>query len=259
MTYNTNSKTLKLQTAMVYGPVGSRRIGLSLGVNISPVSEKFCSFNCVYCHYGWTDTLSLDATKHQGKLPGVDDLTRQLEEYKVDRYLLDHITFSGNGEATYHPDFGRAVDIVIEFRDKYVPQSKTAILSNSSMVMKQEVREALKKLDRCIMKLDAGDEVTFRKVNRPPSQLRFEDIIAGLRELKKFETQSIFLDGSVSNSSDEAVDSWIKVMLELKPYSMQIYTLDRAPADDRLQPVSRERMRDIFLKTKKAGLPVNLY
>ena len=250
---------LKLQTGMVYGPVGSRRIGLSLGVNLSPYTEKLCTFNCVYCHYGWTKILTLDPETHKDKLPDVEDLGRQLEEYEVDRFLLDHITFSGNGEATQHPGFSRAVDIVNDFRNRCVPQAKMAILSNSSMVMKANVRGALLKLDRRIMKLDAGDEDTFRKINRPPSELKLLDIIAGLKELGDFETQTIFIDGSVTNASQEAVEAWMKVMLDLKPKNVQIYTLDRPPADTRLKVVDRDRMRDIFYQAKKAGLPVSLH
>jgi len=250
---------LKLQTGMVYGPVGSRRIGLSLGINLSPFSDKLCTFNCVYCHYGWTKILTLDPEIHKDRLPDVDDLGRQLDEYEVDRFLLDHITFSGNGEATQHPDFSRAVDIITEFRDRCAPQAKTAILSNSSMVTNPKVRQALLKLDRRIMKLDAGDELTFSKINRPPSELKLQDIISGLKKLGDFETQTIFIDGSVTNAGQEAVDAWMKVMLDLKPKNVQIYTLDRPPADTRLKAVDRERMRDIFYQAKKAGLPVSLH
>ena len=250
---------LKLQTGMVYGPVGSRRIGLSLGINLSPINSKLCTFNCVYCHYGWTKVLTLDPQSHLDELPNVDDLARQLEEYSTEHYILDHITFSGNGEPSQHPHFGRAVDIVTDFRDRRAPQAKTAILTNSSMVPKPEVRKALMNLDRRIMKLDAGDELTFRKINRPPPEVKLDDIINGLKELADFEAQTIFLDGSVSNSGEEAVQAWLDVMLDLQPTGVQIYTLDRAPADFNLVAVSRERMRDIFLKAKKAGLPVTLH
>lgn len=252
-------KTLKLQSGMVYGPVGSRRIGLSLGVNLSPTTQKLCTFNCVYCHYGWTKILTADPRDFLRELPDVNGLAKELDEYAVDHFLLDHITFSGNGEATLHPDFSRAVEIIADFRNHRAPQARTAILSNSSMVSKPEVRAALLKLDRRIMKLDAGDEETFRKVNRAPSDVRFGDIVSGLKVLGDFETQTIFIDGSASNSGESAVKSWLDVMLELKPRGVQIYTLDRPPADNRLVAVGRERMRDIFYQAKKAGLPVTLH
>jgi len=251
--------TLKLQTGRVYGPVGSRRIGLSLGINISPTDSKHCSFNCVYCHYGWTKVVQLELQTQADGIADLNELAEALEIYDVDRELLDHITFSGNGEATLHPEFDRAVDIVSRFRNRNAPQARTAILSNSSQVHRPEIRQALLKLDRRLMKLDAGDEETFRKVNRAPAELRLQGIIDGLKSLGDFETQTIFVDGSVSNCGDKAVKAWLDVMRELKPRAVQIYTLARPPADAELKAVSRERMNAIFLQAKKAGLSVTLY
>ncbi len=252
-------ENLQLQTQMVYGPIGSHRLGLSLGINLSPYTEKLCSFNCVYCHYGWTKVLALDPAEKNARLPDVNDLQRQLETFAVDRYILDHITFSGNGEATQHPDFNRAVEIAVNFRDRCVPQAKTAILSNSSTASRLEVRNALLKLDRRIMKLDAGDEKTFLRINRPAKAVKFAEIVAGLRALGDFETQTTFVDGAVTNASEEAVEAWINLLVELKPRQAQIYTLSRPPADPALKAVDRDRMRDIFYRAKKAGIPVRLY
>jgi len=251
--------TLRLQSGLIYGPVGSRRIGLSLGINISPTDSKHCSFNCVYCHYGWTKVLTLDLRTQPTSIVNLDELAEALEIYDCDCQLLDHITFSGNGEATLHPEFGRAVDIITAFRNRSAPQAKTAILSNSSQVHRPEVRKAILKLDRRLMKIDAGDEAVFRRVNRPPADFRFDAMVSGLKALGDFETQSIFVDGSISNSDDAAVKSWLGVMLELKPKAVQIYTLARPPADSEIKAVSRERMNAIFLQAKKAGLPVTLY
>jgi len=250
---------LSLQTGMVYGPVGSRRIGLSLGVNLSPVSHKTCSFNCVYCHYGWTDTLTSEADSDKLNFPDVNDLERQLEAYQVDYHLLDHITFSGNGESSMHPDFDQAVEIVTAFRDKYAPQAKTAILSNSTMVHKPEVRKALLQLDRRIMKLDAGDEKTFLLINRPAKESTFTDIIRGLKALGDFETQTIFVAGRVTNASEEAVAAWVKTVAELKPRLAQIYTLARGTAETRLEAVSNERMEEIYQMVIGKGINAKRY
>ncbi|MBU1651380.1 radical SAM protein [bacterium] len=252
-------QTLPLQTGMVYGPVGSRRIGLSLGVNLSPITRKICSFNCVYCHYGWTDTLTMDADSENLHFPDVNDLMRQLETYQVDHHLLDHITFSGNGEATMHPNFDQAVEVVTEFRDKAAPQAKTAILSNSTMAHKPDVRKALLKLERRFMKLDAGDEKTFRQINRPSKAVDFNALIDGLKALGNFETQTIFLDGNVSNASDEAVDAWINVLSHLRPNAAQIYTLVRPPADSHLKPISRDRLKEIAERGKAADLRMQIF
>lgn len=251
---------LPLQSGPVYGPVQSRRIGVSLGINISPTESKYCSFNCVYCHYGWTKVQTLEPTpEFKMEIPDVEELAEALELYLIDRELLDYITFSGNGEATLHPEFGKAVDVVLGFRNRCAPQAKTAILSNSSTVHREDVRRNLLKLDRRIMKLDAGDEQTFRQINRAPAELKLSDLITGLKALGDFEIQTIFLEGRVSNSTAKAVKSWLKIMLDLRPKSVQIYTLVRPPADAELKAVSPGRMQEIYQQAKDAGLPVELY
>ncbi len=251
---------LKLQPGPVYGPVQSRRIGVSLGVNISPSDSKYCSFNCVYCHYGWTKVLTTDPPpSFYAQIPDINELAEALELYDIDRDTLDHITFSGNGEATFHPQFAQAVELVVKFRNRCAPQAKTAILSNSATVHRPEIRQALLKLDRRIMKLDAGDETTFRRINRAPAQVKLENIISGLKALGEFESQSIFIEGHVSNSQDATVKAWIEVVQDLKPSSVQIYTLVRPPADKSLRPVSPQRMQEIYKMALSAGLPVELY
>lgn len=193
------------------------------------------------------------------EFPSLDELAEALELYEVDHSRLDHITFSGNGEPTFHPEFSRAVDIVTAFRNRSAPQAKTAILSNSSQVHRPEIRRALMKLDRRIMKLDAGNEEVFRKVNRPPREVRFDAIVEGLKALSDFETQTIFVDGPVTNSGDGAVRDWIETLKLIRPKSAQIYTLVRTPADTNLRAVSRERLDEICAQARSKGLPVEVY
>ena len=145
---------LKLKTGITYGPVNSRRLGRSLGINLSPNSYKACSFSCVYCHYGWTDYFIGDYSEVQSDIPEPDEVRRELEEVLKKGTEFDYITFSGNGEPTLHPQFDRIVDLVVETRDKYSPEKKVAILSNSSMLNKREVLNALGRIDLRIMKLD---------------------------------------------------------------------------------------------------------
>jgi wyosine [tRNA(Phe)-imidazoG37] synthetase (radical SAM superfamily) len=193
------------------------------------------------------------------EFPSLDDLAEALELYEVDHSRLDHITFSGNGEPTYHPEFGRAVDIVTAYRNRSAPQAKTAILSNSTQVHRPEIRQALMKLDRRIMKLDAGSEEIFRKINRPPREVKFEAIVEGLKALNDFETQTIFINGHISNSGDDAVRDWIETLKIIRPKSAQIYTLVRTPADKKIRAVSRERLEEICAQARSEGLPVEVY
>ncbi|RJP80218.1 MAG: radical SAM protein [Candidatus Zixiibacteriota bacterium] len=251
--------TLQLQTHIVYGPVRSRRLGKSLGVNLSPIPYKLCPYNCVYCQYGWTRVLSTEAEPYLDDFPRVDELSRALEEFPASLDDLDHITFSGNGEATLHPDFNRAVDLVTDFRDRRAPRARTAILSNAALVDRPEVRHALMRLDRRIMKLDAGDETTWKRLNRAPARITFPALVEGLQALKDYEIQALFLDGPFSNSTPPAVEAWVRLAAELKPLRAQIYTLDRVPADATLLPVSPQRLLEIRDLARAAGLEVEVY
>ena len=160
---------IPLKTGIVYGPVRSRRLGRSLGLNVSPVRYKLCSFNCVYCQYGWTDVGTLDTVPYAKDFPTVDDFTSALERVLIEQNKegIDNITFSGNGEPTLHPQFAKLVDIAAALKEKYCPAARLGVLSNSSAATMENVRAALERLDFKIMKLDAGDVETFWEINRP--------------------------------------------------------------------------------------------
>ena len=127
---------LDKQDGVIYGPVNSRRLGKSLGINLSPGEDKLCSFNCIYCHYGWTGRHTLDYSKFEDELPGVDQVVQAVKEAMQSKTKFDYVTFSGNGEPTLHPAFPEIVEKVIELRDNYRPKAKIALLTNSSGVMK---------------------------------------------------------------------------------------------------------------------------
>lgn len=166
---------------MIYGPVDSRRLGRSLGINLLPTGYKLCAFDCIYCQYGRTKVLTTKAEK--GRFPVVEVVLRKVEEALRQVPDLNYVTFSGNGEPTLHPRFDELVEGVVHLRDKLRPEVKTAILSNSALAWKEEIREALAKLDLRIMKLDAGDPFAWRAINRPAPSLDFETVVAGLKEL----------------------------------------------------------------------------
>ena len=173
-----------LQTSCVYGPINSRRLGRSLGVNLLPSDVKLCTFDCVYCHYGRTDVKAVDPTEANITFPAlfrvVDELEHVLQGFKANNDAPDYITFSGNGEPTLHPSFDQIVDRVKVLRDQSVPNVPVAILSNSTTVHLPHVRQTLMKLDRRIMKLDAGSEEVFVAVNRPHASVSLSEIIDGL-------------------------------------------------------------------------------
>ena len=158
---------LPLQDDILYGPIYSRRLGRSLGINLLPTTYKLCSFNCLYCHYGWTDAHTLDVKAHAADLPAAETVVERLRIALRSLLDFDCLTFSGNGEPTLHPQFAEIVDQVVHLRDQYRPDVRLALLSNSTGLLLSGVRECIHRIDLPVFKLDAGTAQTFRKVNRP--------------------------------------------------------------------------------------------
>ena len=179
-----------LKKEIIYGPVSSRRLGPSLGINLMPTSQKLCSYNCIYCHYGFTDIHSMILDEKKEHIPTPSEVKEALESYLAEDKKINYITFSGNGEPTLYPLFSEVVDIVKQVRDKYVPSVKVAILSNSSTVDRAETRKILEKLDIRIMKLDCGTEKNWRLLNHPFRELSYPKMIEGLKQLKDIIIQS---------------------------------------------------------------------
>ena len=255
------SRTLGLQKGVIYGPVDSRRLGRSLGINLSPVSYKICSFNCVYCHYGWTKYLKPDLSGYTDDLPSVQEVEQELE--KTLRSLStspEYITFSGNGEPTLHPDFGQVVDAVLEVKKRTGSGARVAILSNSTALADEAVLRALGKLDVRIMKLDAGTDEVLKRINRPARGITVDKIVGGLKRLGDVTLQSVFVDGEVCNTSDEDVKAWLDGVEEVRPISMQIYSLENAPAMSTLVGVPIERLNQIARRVnERIGLDAQTY
>lgn len=257
-------KRLPLQQSIVYGPVHSRRLGQSLGINVLPTTYKLCSFNCAYCQYGWT---SQPALRDDGKIRDLpapqkvaDALENSLRRLVRHRSKVDCITFSGNGEPTLHPNLNEIIDATKELRDRYLPRAKVAILSNASTVGHKQVRQALEKLDLRIMKLDAGSEELIQKLNGPALPFYLGEIVDGLKALKDIVLQSLFVHGRITNADPESVELWLEKVREIRPNLVQVYTLDRHPADERLWKVNVATLEWIVNQVRwRAGIPAELY
>lgn len=234
------SSYLALQKGIIYGPIASRRFGKSLGINLSPTDTKLCSLNCVYCQYGPTEILQ--STAEGGSLPSVEDLVWLLKQALRGETRLDQITFSGNGEPTLHPNFPELVEKTIEFRDRWARSARTAVLSNGTTLGSAEVREALAKLDRPVIKIDCGRAETFLHYNRPAPGITFDTILDGARKLKSFYTETLITAGRGGNSNPEERAAWMDVIKELKPREAHIFSMDRPPAVATLKPVAREML-----------------
>jgi len=256
-----NGDVLSLQRGCIYGPVKSRRLKSSLGINLLPVDYKLCSFNCIYCQYGLTEQrYHVSGPVDFDHLPTVNDVSKALlSALSSTDEEIRYITFSGNGEATLHPEFPAMVDLIMEVRDRYLPTAKTAILSNSTGLINESVRSAIQKLDTPIMKLDAGDEPLFRKINHPANPITFEQIVDGLKSLQHpgLIIQALMLGGKNTNADDENIRKWAEILKAIKPSEVHIYSLDRPPALKTIKNIPFERLREIAGKaTSLSGVNV---
>ena len=235
---------IPLQSRIVYGPLSSRRFGKSLGINLLPIDQKVCNFDCVYCQYK-------EGPGGQGfaSFPEIyTQLLADFERIRDQKIKIDWIMLSGNGEPTLHPDFPGVVDSLITLRDLHFPKVPLGILSNSSTCHKGEIRNALSKLDGRFMKLDAGSLYIFHDINRPFTPLLWGDVIEGLCNLPDVVLQSMFVTGKVDNTDEKAVNDWIETVECIRPLEVQIYTVDRAPQEEGILPVEEALLNDISKK-----------
>ncbi len=250
---------LGLKKGIIYGPVMSRRLSRSLGINILPWQKKTCPFDCVYCQYGWTEC---HTTKIPSSLsfPTVEEVANALEEALAGMSDLPaYITFSGNGEPTTHPDFDDMVEAVSYIRNRMAGPAKTAILSNSSLVSESAVRESLEKLDLRIMKLDCGNTALFRQYNRPCPGVDLEEITSGLEQLSEITIQTLCTAGESGNLNRKNINEWLDRLQRIKPRSVQLYTLARSYPDKRLKHASWVELILVKERVSRAGLDVEIF
>jgi wyosine [tRNA(Phe)-imidazoG37] synthetase (radical SAM superfamily) len=250
---------LEPKTGIIYGPVHSRRLGRSLGINILPAKKKVCPFDCVYCQYGWTDCYAstIPSTLY---LPDKDEVKQALE--KTLREMKEppaYITLSGNGEPTLHPDFDGMVDELNDIRNRLAPLAKTAILSNSALVTEQPIRRSLAKLDKRIMKLDCGSLQVFQRYNQPCSGIDLEKITQGLVELENIIIQALFSSGETGNLDSENIDAWVERLKRINPEAVQLYTLDRDYPDKKLKAATKKDLSWVKDQVKKAGFLAEIF
>ena len=228
----------------VFGPIFSRRLGSSLGINLLPEKGKICNFDCIYCECGWNrdgrdDTVLPTAEKVR------TDLERMLKKLATEGTPVDSITFSGDGEPTLNPEFPQIIDDTLRLRDQYYPQAKVSVLSNATRVHIPEVFNALRKVDNPIMKIDAPTNELIEKINMPAPGY---DIARVIESLKRFEgdfvLQTCMLRGNgFDSSSPEVVGPMMDIVRILKPREWMVYTIDRATPMQGLQKFSPQEMK----------------
>ena len=244
--------------SIVYGPIRSRRLGVSLGVNLMPTNAKLCSFDCVYCECGWNKPVSRPVlpTREQVR----EALNSQLSTLNSQ---LDVITFSGNGEPTLHPDFLGIIQDTCALRDQFCPNAKVSVLSNSTQLSRSEVIEALKLCDNRILKLDSAIDATMRLIDKPVNhQLSVEQIVQYLEQFNgDFTLQTCFLRGEyqgqiIDNTTPEELQAWYQVIHQLQPKQVMIYVIDREPPLKTLEKIPAEQMYSIARPLQDKGIDV---
>ena len=231
-----------MRETTVFGPIFSRRLGSSLGINLLPEEGKLCNFDCIYCECGWNADGRGDR-----RIPKAADvrkaLTEKLEACKAAGTPIDSITFSGDGEPTLNPDFPEIIDLTLALRDLYYPLAKVSVLSNATQTWRPAVFEALRKVDNPILKLDAPTDEAAALINRPIGEYHVEDIV---RDLERFDgnfvLQTMFLKGDGFASGDW-VDGWMDIVRRLKPREVMVYTIDRETPMKGLKKYTVEEMR----------------
>lgn len=247
-------KTLTEIWGITYGPITSRRLGVSLGINLLGPGEKICSYDCPYCELGFTK-LKMTQMKKEAKFPTLAELEAELRKAIVkltkEGVRLDSLSIVGNGEPTLYPEFPEAVQTVIKVRDELTPDSKVGILSNGSTLQDPNVVKGLNLLDERMIKLDAGNDDMLKKIDSPLVRMTISKIILGTKKLKDVILQSFFVQGSIDNTVNSEVDDWIEVVGMIKPKLVHIYGLDRVPPTSGLKQAPPQKLKEIGERLEK--------
>lgn len=242
---------IDLQDSVVYGPIHSRRLGHSLGINLLPLSWKLCDFDCVYCQYGWTPQ-----TPGREKIKRVGELEPLIEEafkgFREAHETIDCITLAGNGEPALHPDFMEIIRATKRLRDIYFPEARVGILTDASLIHKPKVRDALLELDDRYLKLDVASKEDLLAINRPVGDFDWDRFVEALRQFPDKVIQSLFITGSYDNTSDAQIENWIRLVAYVQPREVQVYSIDRSTADPGLRKVSPAKLHEIARKLEQA-------
>lgn len=248
---------------IVFGPVKSRRLGVSLGINLLPVDGKLCNFDCIYCECGWNDS-----GKKHGSLPKRSEVKQALSERLLimteEGTLPDVITFAGNGEPCMHPEFEGIIDDTIELRNSYCPMARIAVLSNSTLIHKENVRRALFKVDQNILKLDTVNEKSFHLINKPAPGLKPEKIIDDLKSFEgKIIIQTLFFRGyfdneKIDNTTESELSGLIDAYHNISPEKIMIYTFERDTAAEGLTKISLPELNRIRDRLVAEGFEVEV-
>jgi wyosine [tRNA(Phe)-imidazoG37] synthetase (radical SAM superfamily) len=250
---------------IIFGPIKSRRLGISLGINLLPLESKLCNFNCLYCECGFTNKIIENEDR---RMPSISEVHTELEKtllsYKKSQKKIDTITFAGNGEPTLHPFFSEIIDDTIQLRNNVMPETKIAVLSNASLIFRKDVRNSLMKVDFNILKLDSSNEETIKKINCPTGNFSLPRLIEGLTSFKDNLTiQTLFIKGDFNgfyfdNTTETELEGWLLLLNTIRPKLVMVYTIDRDTPVQNLEKIPRPKLEEIAGMVEKLGIPVTV-
>ncbi len=250
---------------IIFGPVKSRRLGISLGVNLLPLNLKHCTFNCLYCECGWTKPWLDAGHAYPSRTAIRQALEDRLQSMRSKNAMLDTITFAGNGEPTLHNDFAGIVEDTIALRKEYFPAARVAVLSNASKLGNRSISLALQKIDLNILKLDAGTEETYQLINNPSGDIKLKTIVSNLKQFKNnLIIQTLFVKGSCQgktfdNTTEKEVGAWLEHIRELRPELVMIYPIARATPTEDVEKVSWNTLQEIAQQVEALGIRTEVY
>ena len=245
---------------IIYGPIKSRRLGISLGVNLLPLESKLCNFDCIYCECGWNRDNRSEKPRFNAREDVREALREVLAKMREEGALPDVITFAGNGEPTMHPDFESIIEDTIALRDEFAPEAKVSVLSNATQLHREGVVRALHRVDNAILKLDSAIDATAHLINSPQGNYSVERVVEQLKKFgNDFVLQTMFLRGEyngvpIDNTLEQEILAWAAVVEHLRPRSVMVYSIDRATPCQTLEKVSREELDKIADKVRALGI-----
>ncbi len=250
--------------SIVFGPVYSRRLGISLGINLLPNNSKICNFNCIYCECGLTKNRESKNHSFHPVNEVVDALENRLKNLRSQDEKIDTITFAGNGEPTLHPNFPEIVEKIAKLRDEFFLSVKIALLSNSTTIGSERIYNALSKVDLNILKLDSAREETIKRINCPLVPVNLKKMTDNFKKFNgKFILQTLFIKGtrnkqSIDNTTDKEVNAWLDMLDIIKPERIMVYTISRDTPVDNLEKVPLQKLEQIANKARLRGYSVDV-
>ncbi len=249
--------------APIFGPVHSRRLGISLGINLMPADGKVCTFDCIYCECGFNKDFR-PTLPRPTREETASALEKKLKEMQAEGIRPDVLTFAGNGEPTAHPQFAGIISDTIRLRNQYCPEAKVSVLSNATMLHRKDVHDALMLVDNNIQKLDTVDETFIQSIDRPTGRYNVSEVIDNLKRFNGHVIiQTMFLKRSttidhlpaIDNTTDEFVNPWLQAVKEIQPQQVMIYTIDRETPDPTLAKATKEKLDRICDRVLALGIP----